>query len=70
MNIDAARGRINGLTKQLLTTWRDTKHEWRDAKCRQFEEQYLEELFGSVESAGTFIEKLDRVIKQMHKDCE
>ena len=70
MNVDATGARINGLTKQLLVSWRDTKHYWRDAKCREFEQHYLDELFGTVESSGTFIEKLDRVIKQIHKDCE
>ena len=70
MNIDAARTRINGLTKQLAVSWRETKHHWRDAKGRQFEEHYLEELFGSVESVGTVIEKLDRAMKKIHKDCE
>jgi hypothetical protein len=70
MNIDASRNRINGLTKNLATTWRDTKHSWRDAKCREFEEHYLVELFASVDSAGSVIEKLDRTIRKIRKDCE
>jgi hypothetical protein len=70
MNIDATRARINGLTKNLNTTWRDTKNVWRDAKCREFEERFLLELFASVDSAGGVIEKLDRTIKKIRKDCE
>ncbi len=70
MSIDSTRARINGLTKALSASWGDAKHSWRDAKCRQFEERYLDELFASVDSAGTVIEKLERTIKQMRKDCE
>ena len=70
MNIDATRARINGLTKNLNTTWRDTKNTWRDAKCREFEERFLLELFASVDSSSGVIEKLDRTIKKIRKDCE
>ena len=70
MNIDATRARINGLTKNLNSNWQDTKNAWRDAKCREFEERFLLELFASVDSSGGVIEKLDRTIKKIRKDCE
>lgn len=70
MNIDATRARINGLTKNLNTSWRDVKHSWRDAKCREFEEHFLLELFAAVDSSSGVIEKLDRTIKKIRKDCE
>ncbi len=70
MNIDATRARINGLTKNLNTSWRGTKHAWRDAKCREFEERFLLELFAAVDSSSGVIEKLDRTIKKIRKDCE
>lgn len=70
MNIDATRSRINGLTKNLAVSWRDTREAWRDAKAREFQEHYLDELFSNVDTVGAVIEKLDRTIKKIRKDCE
>jgi hypothetical protein len=41
-----------------------------DAKSHEFEHQYLEELFASVDRAVLVIEQLDKLILKIKKDCE
>ena len=62
--------RLMGLTKQLRAEWDQTKQYWNDAKSREFEKRFLEELMAGVNLAVTNIDALDRVISQVRSDCE
>jgi hypothetical protein len=62
--------RLLGLTKELMVDWAATKESWRDAKSREFEQQYLNELTAAVNAAVTHLDALERVLEQIREDCE
>ena len=70
MAVIANRARLEGLTKELLMHWHDTKASWKDAKAEEFERKYLMELKASVEKTVTVIEQLDKVVSRIKRDCE
>lgn len=59
-----------GAAKELALRWQETKNYWQDEKSREFERQYLQELFLGVDKAVAVIEKLDELLKKMRGDCE
>lgn len=64
------KNRLLGLTKELAADWAVTKDAWRDAKAREFEQQYLNELFAAVNAAVAHMDALERVLQQIREDCE
>jgi len=66
----AAQNRLSALTKELMAEWADTKQYWRDAKSTEFEKRYLDELESAVNIASANLEPLERVLKQIHDDCD
>ena len=70
MNLGGSKGRLSSVTKELLLQWEQTKNHWRDARSREFEQRYLQELFISVDKTVTVIEKLDELLKKVRSDCE
>ncbi len=68
MKVSGAR--LGGITKELRAQWQDTKAYWKDAKCQEFEQKYMEELFASVDRAVTVIEQLDKLLSKIRTDCE
>jgi hypothetical protein len=70
MSLRNSGTRLAMLTKELMLKWRETRQFWQDAKSEEFEKKYLDELQGSVDSAVTVIDKLDKLITKIRKDCE
>ena len=70
MSLNAKRTRLAAITKALAVDWGQTKETWKDAKSRQFEEKYLQELFTSADSAMAVIDQLDKVLTKIKSDCE
>ena len=68
--MSASGARLEALTKDLRVHWLQTKEYWLDAKSREFEHKYLDELFSSVDRAVLVIEQLDKLISKIKKDCE
>ena len=68
--MNAAQIRLTALTKDLLAEWANTKQYWRDAKSTEFEKRYLDELESAVTIACANVEPLERVLKQIHNDCD
>jgi len=66
----ASGSRLGGLTRELWAQWQQTKDYWKDAKCREFEAKYMEELVSTVDRTVTMIEQLDKLIAKVRKDCE
>ena len=62
--------KLMALTRALATQWHQTKDYWQDAKCREFERHYLDELFASVDKAVAVIEQVDKLITKIRSDCE
>ena len=70
MSLPASRARLAALTKELSGKWEQTKEHWRDAKSREFEQKYMDELMAGVNRAVTSIHELDKIITRIRNDCE
>jgi len=68
--MNASRARLEALAKDLKLQWQQTKEHWADAKSREFEQKFLQELFITVERSASAIESLDKLITKIKKDCE
>jgi len=62
--------RLAMVTKELTLQWQDTREHWRDTKSAEFEQKYMVELQSAVDTAVTVIEKLDKLLAKIRKDCE
>jgi hypothetical protein len=70
MNLSGNKGRMTGLTRDLLLRWGETKNFWRDAKSEEFERRFIAELDASVSRTALIIDKLDELLKKVRSDCE
>lgn len=70
MSLSANRIRLAMTTKELSANWKETKEYWRDAKSREFEKKFLDELFDGVDTAGGVMEQLDKLLNKIRTDCE
>ncbi len=70
MKMTSSGSAVAGLTKELSRSWDDKKTSWRDQKALEFEQRYLNKLFDSVDSAMAVIDKLDKAVEQVRRDCE
>lgn len=65
-----AQNRLVLLTRELLNAWGETRQDWRDEKAIEFEKRFLDELNSGVNAAVTHVESLERILKQIHTDCD
>ncbi len=70
MNLSGNRGRLIGLTRELLLRWEETKNFWRDAKSEEFERKYIVELSAHVNRSVLGLEQLEELLKKVRSDCE
>jgi hypothetical protein len=70
MNLTANAGRLSALTKELANRWQETREEWLDAKCREFDIKYMEQLISNVDTAVVVIEALNKLAEKIRSDCE
>lgn len=70
MNLRANRAQLTTLTKELQRRWEQTRLHWQDDRAREFEARYLQSLEAQVNAATAALDKLDRVLAQVRRDCE
>jgi thymidylate synthase len=70
MSLAANKTRLTSVTQELFNRWRETQNYWRDAKAKEFERLYIEELSASVNAASGVVDQLDKIIAKIKKDCE
>ncbi|MDP4585639.1 MAG: hypothetical protein NWR21_07540 [Verrucomicrobiales bacterium] len=70
MSLNHSKGRLTGLSRDLLRIWQETQESWRDQKGREFDSAYMQPMFDAVDHATTAIEDLDKVLKKLKDDCE
>ena len=70
MNLSGSKSRLMVTTRELMHRWELTKNCWRDAKAAEFEQTYLYPLQDTVDSAIVAIDKLDKELSKVRKDCE
>ena len=68
--MNAGGSRLETLTRELRLQWLQTKQYWDDAKSREFEQKYLQELFGAVDRSVSVMDELDKLMSKIRKDCE
>jgi hypothetical protein len=66
----ASGNRLTAITRELWAQWQQTKDYWQDARSREFERKYMEELLSSVDRTASVLEQLDKLITKVRKDCE
>lgn len=70
MSLNNSRGRLVGLSRELLKEWRTTEEVWRDRKRHEFDRDYMQPLFDAVDTAAVAIEDLDKLLRKLRDDCE
>lgn len=70
MALQHSRGRLQGLTRELLRSWQETQEYWRDAKGKEFDATYMQPLFDAADNAVAAMEDLDKMLARLRSDCE
>jgi len=70
MSLVSTRTRLSTLTKVLANDWNSTKEQWNDKQSAYFQKKHMESLLQNVTSTVEIIEKLDKLIAKVKKDCE
>lgn len=70
MSMNASKGRLAMMTKELSANWHRTLEYWRDKKSHDFQKEYLEDLFCAVDTAVKAADELDALIARIKKECE
>lgn len=70
MNLSANGARISALTKDLANRWQETREHWLDAKSREFDQKYMEQLVSNVDTAVSIVEQLNKLAEKIRSDCE
>ena len=68
--MSASGGKLSAVTKVLSSQWQQTKESWKDAKAQEFERQYLDELFTSVDKAVGIMDQVEKLVTKIRSDCE
>ena len=70
MSMVANRAVLTTATRELSAQWGQTKNYWQDAKCAEFEKKYIIELLATVDTAAEVIDRLDKLVNKIKRDCE
>ena len=70
MNMQADKAVLMKVSKDVATSWGQVKESWHDVKSQEFERNYLEPLQANITMAVSVIEKLDKLLTKVRKDCE
>lgn len=70
MRLTGSKSALNDATRRLLADWTRTKDVWLDRKASDFERTYLGDLSERVNVALRAIEDLDRLLTEIHNDCD
>jgi hypothetical protein len=70
MRLTGSKSALNDASRRLLADWLRTKEAWRDRKADEFERAYLSDLSDRVNAALQAIEDLDKLLVEIHNDCE
>ena len=70
MSTRVSSANLEEAVKRLSAEWQRTRDYWMDAKSREFEREYLEELPSMVMQARTAIEEIDVLLRKVRSACE
>lgn len=70
MSLQNSRGRLLGLSREMIRQWQETQEVWRDEKAREFDQTYMQPLFDAADNAVAAMEDLDKLLAKLRNDCE
>lgn len=70
MSLNHSKGRLVGLSRELLRSWQETQEHWRDEKAREFDTTYMQALLDAVDHAAAAMDGLDKMLQRLRHDCE
>jgi hypothetical protein len=70
MSLATSRARLDGLTRELSARWAETKEHWLDAKSREFEQRFMDELLTTVNRTAATIHDLERTLAKVRNECQ
>ncbi|MEM9281645.1 MAG: hypothetical protein AAGA96_07465 [Verrucomicrobiota bacterium] len=70
MSLNHQKGRLVGLSRDLLKTWQETQEVWRDRKAGEFNLTYMQPMFDAVDHATAAMDDLDKMLQKLRRDCE
>ncbi len=70
MSLNNSRGRLVGISRELMKEWQATQELWRDRKGSEFDRDYMQPLFDAVDNAAVAIDDLDKLLGKLRDDCE
>ena len=56
--------------KDILVEWQQCRASWSDAKSREFEQTFLEQLPAIINQARPVIEDIDILLRKLRIECE
>ena len=69
-DLSTGSARLRDALDVLAAEWADTRHDWRDANARSFEENHLKPLGDEVAAALAAVQHLAEVLAQAQRECE
>ena len=70
MSLNNSRGRLTGLSRELINSWQETQEVWHDQKSKDFDRTYMQPLFDAVDNAVAAMDDLDKMLRKLKDDCE
>ncbi len=58
------------LTKKLERDWEHTRTYWHDSQADHFEDRYLHDLFATVNTTMNAMQKLNKRLTLIRRNCE
>lgn len=62
-------GRLQRAATDLKERWLETREQWTDNTCRQFEEEFLVPLAPLLNQLNAALSKFSEVIEEAEKEC-
>ena len=70
MSTRVSSANLEEAVKKLSAEWQQTRASWMDAKSREFERDYLDDLPNLVAQARTAVEEIDVLLRKVRSACE
>jgi hypothetical protein len=67
-DLHSSIGRLQRETKQLQEKWAQTKQQWRDHTCQEFETKYLEPLLPNLKLTIAATYELAEILNNAEKE--
>jgi hypothetical protein len=70
MRLTGSKAALNDATRRILADWARTRDHWLDRKAVEFERTYFADLNERVTVALRAIDDLDKLLTEIHNDCD